>query len=224
MDKAGNLETRKKSKDIGVKVNKLNSSVWETFLLIFDRRNNKKFLNFVKCSKCSKFGNYNGFTTTRLMTHKCTKVQTIESFLTSETTNLSKHEIDRLRDAATEFIVWDIRPLYTLEGEGLRNLLKPMIHVGKKYLKLNADIIERLIPSRYSMFRYTDKKAIDAIENFKANLAKSIQSVGGFSCTLDSYSDRYRCNTYLGITARLNIIEGENLEQKEYVISLNHID
>lgn len=114
--------------------------------------------------------------------------------------------IDAVRDAATEFIVRDIRPFYALEGEGLQNLLKTMIHVGKKYPRLALDYIKRLIPSRFTMRRHTDKKTIDAIKMIKTDLAKSIQSVGGFSCTLDLYSHRYRCNTYLCITARLNII------------------
>lgn len=194
LDKNGMIETRKKSEDTSVKLSMLKSTVWETFLLIFDRTNNKKIRNFVKCSKCSSFVAYNGSTTTSLKSHECNKLQTIDSFLKSEKTKLSKNDIDAIRDAATEFIVRDIRPFYAIEGEGLRNLLKTMIRVGKNYRMLSEDDIKRLLPARMTMHRHVDKKAVDATEMIKADIAKSIQSVGGFIFRQISVQSLFRNN------------------------------
>lgn len=228
LDRAGKLSARLRYEVEKKKVKRLSSNVWKSFLLVFDATNNRKIANWVKCSKCSDFCRYNGVTTSKLLKHKCLKngQPTIGNFFASTSTRLvklSKTEVTQVRDAASEFIVKDIRPYYALEGSGLQKLCKTMIDVGRKHPNITEADIERIIPSRWIMRRHIDTKASNIKEQLKNYFKQAIDTVGGFSCTLDLYTDRYKCITYMGITAKLNIFDGENVIQKEITVHLVQI-
>lgn len=173
---------------------------------------------------------YNGTTTSKLLSHACQidKQPRINDFLSSSTSNaspasFSREEIDEIREAASQFVVNDIRPFYAVEGEGLRNFLKAIVKVSKRHPNMSEADIDRLLPSRRVIKRYVYNKSIEMKKIIKNDFKRAIESVGGFCVTLDLYSDKYKCNNYLGITAKMNILSGDEIEQKEYVINLDAI-
>lgn len=46
------------------------------------------------------------------------------------------------------FVIKDLRPFKAIEGEGMMDLLKVMVHLGSKYPWMTDDDIEDLIPCR----------------------------------------------------------------------------
>lgn len=221
------IYTQLKSQDAGVNRNKVKSNVWQNFLLIFNATNKKKISNFVQCSKCLSFEKYNGSTTTVLNRHKCHKTNSqanIESFFFNKKTNFTKRDTEDIRNACVEFVVSDIRPFYAIEGSGLRNLMKTLIRLSKRYPNLSEKDIERIIPSRQTIQRHTAIKADEIRAIIIVDISKVIEDTGGFSCSIDLYTDKYRSISYLGITANLNIIEEENIIQKRYVLHLDKVD
>lgn len=176
----------------------------------------------MKCLKCTKFMPYNGVTTSKLLSHNCQndKQPKINNFLTTaRSVNFSKQEIDEIKEAASEFVVNEIRPFYAVEGQGLRKFLRTIVKISKRHPNLNEADIDRLLPSRKVVQRHVFNKSIKMKELIKNDFKRAIESVGGFCCTIDIYSDKYKCNSYLGMTAKLNIINGEEIEQKEYIVT-----
>lgn len=110
-----------------------------------------------------------------------------------------------------------------MEGEGLRALLRTFAQLGRKYPHISDGQIDKILPSRPTMHRHIMSINEKIKSQIKADLQKAIQTIGGFSCTLDLYTDRFRSISYLGITAKMNILEKECVIQKEYVVHLNYI-
>lgn len=225
LDKANQLTMKTKHEYEDKNANKIKSKVWQSFFLIIDKTSDKLIKNYVRCQKCSKFCAYNGETTSKLLKHKCRNLAqpTIQSFLSPplKSAQFSKSEIDTIRDAAAEFVVKDIRPFYAVEGQGLRNLIKSINNVSRKHQNLSDADIEYLIPSRKVVRNHVDDKAIKAQEIIKKDLARAIDTTGGFCCMIDLYTDRLKSNSYLGMVANLNFIEGEEIHKRRYVINLD---
>lgn len=228
LDKENQLTMKMRHEYERKSVNKIKSKVWQSFSLVFDKRTDKLIKNYVRCHKCSNFCAYNGETTSKLLKHKCKDhgQPTINDFISNSSkisAHFSKNEITAIRDAAVEFIVKDIRPFYAVEGDGLQSLIKTIAKISRNHPNLSDTDIERLIPSRKVVRSRVDDKGIEAHEMIKTDLARAIETTGGFCCMIDLYSDRYKCNSYLGIVAKLNIIEENEIHQREYVLNLDTV-
>lgn len=205
----------------------ITSDVWEKFHILSLKETNEIIKDWVQCSKCSKFLKYNGRTTTGLKRHICSfndnMSSTLDSFLSIGTLRFTETNKKIIRDGAEKFIVLDLRPYFALEGDGLRSFLRAAIQISKRYPSITEEDIDKLIPSRRTMNRHIDEKANTTVNSIKADFKKAIETVGGFSCTADLYSDKYKQKCYLGITAKLNIFENDCIIQKEHVIHLNEL-
>lgn len=211
----------------------LTSSAWQKFYVLTLKETGKPVNNWVQCIQCSKFLKYNGRTTSNLNNHTCSeknkKQITINSFANFASTthqgSIKFTEFDKqvIRDGAEKFIVKDLRPFFALEGDGLRSFLRAAIQIGKRYPCITENDIDRLIPSRRTMKRHVDEKSGYCIDLIKMDLKKAIDTVGGFGCTTDLYTDRYSHKSFLAITVKLNIFENDCISQKEYVIHLDEI-
>lgn len=226
LDKANQIMMKMKHEYDRKNANKIKSKVWQLFTLIFDKRDNKLIENYVRCQRCSKFVAYNGVTTSKLLNHKCQNLSqpTIQGFLSISNNNgakFSKNDIDAVRDAAAKFVVKDIRPFYAVEGEGLQDLIKTIAKINRKHPNLSDADIERLIPSRKVVRSHVDVKGILAQEIIKKDLVRAIETTGGFCLMIDLYTDKFKSNSYLGMVAKLNFIEGDEIYRRVYVLNLD---
>lgn len=209
--------------------NKIKSVVWKKFHVISHASTNQLIQNWVQCTACSSFIPYHNNTTSRLKDHVCKRNEnqlSMDNFVSREKEtpiNFLKEEIQNIREAACKFIVSDIRPFYAVEGEGLRALLRTFAQLGRKYPHISDAQIDKILPSRPTMHRHVMSINEKIKSQIQADFQKAIQTTGGFSCTLDLYTDRFRSISYLGITAKMNILEKECVIQKEYVVHLNYI-
>lgn len=231
--KAGKLSLTKRNEYTKKKSGpSIKSNDWEKFHIVTLKETSEVLKNWVQCSNCSKFLPYNRRTTTGLKQHKCPGLKNttfMDTFLSNEQTHMSKvrfSESDKklIRDAAEKFIVLDIRPFFALEGEGLRYLLKAAIEIGKRYPTITKEDIDKLIPSRRTMGRHVHMKAYNSKDQIKIDFKKAIDTVGGFSCTTDLCTDRYKSISYLAISAKVNIFENDSIIQKEFIVHMDQVN
>lgn len=112
------------------------SLVWNQFHEVIDKNTGLVVTNFVKCTICNQYYQYNGSTTSTLRRHKChkSKQQRIDTFFPGTTGNRKLSSSDKaiVLDAATKFVVKDLRPLQAVEGEGMVDLIITMVQMGAK--------------------------------------------------------------------------------------------
>lgn len=199
------------------------------------KETNEIITQWVQCGQCSNFLKYNGRTTTGLLKHKCPKKDkdqcVLDSFFSipekqseNRAIKFTKEDRQKIRDGAEKFIVQDIRPFFAIEGNGLRSLLRSAIQIGRKYPSITENDIDNLIPARLTMRRHVEGKAADSKKDITNSFQQAIDSVGGFSCTSDLYTDKYKSISYLGVTAKMNIIENDTIIQKEFIVHLDEFD
>lgn len=203
---------------------KVTSKVWNSFQVVGIVTNGiKNLTNFAQCKNCMRFVQYHLSSTTQLSRHKCdSRTQTtIEQCLRPRVT---KENIRTIRDAAAKFIALDIRPFYALEGDGLRDLLLTFAKITKKYGNLTATEIEHLLPLRMTISRHIHDKFLQSKVIMINDFNRALEFLGSFSCTTDIYTDCYKSNSCLGITAFLNLVVNEKIVQKRYVMNLDKLD
>lgn len=148
----------------------------------------------------------------------------MQLFITNKRIKFSESDIDKVRNAAMQFVVKDIRPFYAVEGEGLRCLCKTMILLGRKYPQMSDADIESLIPHRTVIRERVDDKAEEIQQTIKANFRKALKYPDGFSCTTDLWTDDFKQISYMCLTAHINILEDEVIRHKKYIFHLDSID
>lgn len=153
--------------------------------------------------------------TMQLLRHKC--VQYREKELKID----NKH-FDGLKKAAAKFICMDLRPFKAVECDGLQELVMAGVKLGKKYPKLSMADLKRSFPTRNTVKNMVTSEAHDAKESIKALFKQAIKN-GGFGCTLDLWSDNYKHNSYLAMTANMYLVEGDQVIQKRIVFHLETI-
>lgn len=209
--------------------NRIKSNVWELFQMIIDETTEEKSVvsNHVRCSSCSKFFAYNGETTTSLLRHSSCGKQHSSLFkflVNKKPTEFNKIDLNNVREAAMKFVVKDRRPYYAIEGDGLIDLCKAMIDIGRKYPNMSNEDFARVIPSRQTIANDVIKKAEEVVQMISKDFRKTLTYPGGFACTGDLWTDNYRRESYLTITAHLNLFEENTVVPKMYIINLNSID
>lgn len=203
---------------------KVTSKVWNSFKVVGILTNGvNNITNFAQCKNCMKFVQYNRSSTTQLSRHKCDGWPqfTIEQCLRPRVT---KEDITAIRDAAAKFIALDIRPFYALEGDGLKDLLLTFAKITRKYGNLNKLEINRLLPRRLTISRYIHDKFLQSKAMMIDDFQRALEFPGGFSCTTDIYTDCHKSNSYLGITASLNLVVNGKIVHKRYVMNLDKLD
>lgn len=217
------------------------SEVWTFFDLVGMELDGKKHMtNFAMCKRCATYIQFNHSATTQLTRHKCEKYDRTQTLCTSFSqerscpgpghskqdnlpAKVTQEDIMKVREGCAKFIALDIRPFFAVEGEGFKALLKSIIEICNKYDNLNENDIVRLLPGRLTMARYIEKIEANVKAIMKTDFQKAIDCSGGFSCTADEYTDCYKSNTYLGITASLNFVENGKIQRKSYVVYLNKV-
>lgn len=222
MQKSDQLQMRSKVEN---SEKRLTSNVWLSFNEIVDKSNNKVISNFVECIKCNSFAQYNGISTTQLLRHVCLKKQrNLDFFLSKNKCEIAHEDKAKITNACVKFISKDLRPYYAVEGEGLIDLLKSMVNIGRKYSFISDSDIEKIIPSRNTVKSYVEKYAQEMISNVKKYFQCAIKYPGGFSCTTDLWSDDQKQITYICITAHINLIENNAIKSKRLIIHLDQFD
>lgn len=204
---------------------KVKSEVWLLFHEIVDTSNSKVISNFVRCSKCNEFQEYNGSSTTQLNRHKCSKPQqTLDLFVKSNKTKIKEEDFEKVKNACVKFITKDIRPYYAVEGDGFFDLMICMINIGMKYPYISESEIEKLIPSRNTVKGQVEKFAGDMKSKITNYFRQALEYTGGFSATTDLWSDDFKNNTYICLTAHINLFENKKIVSKRFIMHLNKFD
>lgn len=195
------------------------SCVWNVFYAIVNE-NDEEVDQFYYCIKCHEIKYRHGSegTTTQLLRHRC---------VTENTTRKSIEPIDtvfieKLKEAAAKFVCLDLRPMYALEGDGIRELFMAGFKMGKRYPKMSVENLMEHFPTRKSVKTVIATVANDAKQKIKAMFKSAIEE-GGFGCTVDMWTDKHRHNTYMGMTANVYISTDECIEQKRIVFNMEHI-
>lgn len=197
----------------------------------------KLMTNYAVCKNCSKYIQFNHSATNQLSRHKCNNgnTQTTISLFTDNGSSSSsirnrflpvkvtREDIMKVRDGVSKFVALDIRPFSAVEGDGLKEMIKSVVEGCNKYENLNDSDVDRLLPSHQTVARHIDVTHLNAKAIMKTDFQKALKFPGGFSCTADEYTDQYKSNVYLGITASLNLIENDKIQRKSYIVHLNKI-
>lgn len=188
------------------------SDVWDVFHVIVNDEGHE-LDQFFYCIKCEQIMYIRSAATTQLLRHPC---------ISPSSANIDTVSIDKLNKAAAKFVCMDLRPMHALEGEGLREIFKAGIELGKKYPKASTESLMENLPSRKSVKTIIANEANDAKQNIKAIFRSAIKE-GGFGCTLDLWSDNYKHNSYMGMTANVYIATDDCIELKRIVFSMEHV-
>lgn len=188
------------------------SEVWDVFHVIVNEKGDE-LDQFFYCIKCEQIKFIRSSATTQLLRHSC---------ISTSSANVDADSIDKLNKAAAKFVCMDLRPMYALEGEGLCEIFKAGIELGKKYPKANTESLMANFPSRKSVKTIIANEANDAKQNIKA-IFKSAIKQGGFGCTLDLWTDNYKHNSYMGMTANVYIATDDCIELKRIVFNMEHV-
>lgn len=209
------------------------SDVWGKFRII--KCDNIKIPNFVYCSTCGSFCAYNGNTTSRLISHKCSvntdvNQNTIEQLsgfdvvpMKKPKINFSSDDLRIVRDASSKFIVNDLRPFYAIEGNGLISLAQSILHISKKYPNIGPADIEAILPSRNTLRTHLTNSVQAVREKITFELKKSLQYPGEFAISVDLWKDNYRGNSYAGVIAHTNIEENNKFVRKSFVCCVKEV-
>lgn len=136
---------------------------WSAMRLIFDETN-IQVQDFFYCSKCHKIFNLNlrnsGQSLKRHVEKTCRPIAPggIEEYFEREfqPTKKKKITIDdkiMIRDAAVTYIVSDMRPISSLNGDGMAQLLSKMTSIGSRYGHITENMMSemKLVPSRQTV-------------------------------------------------------------------------
>lgn len=199
------------------KINARDSPIWNTFHLLFDKDENE-VLGFYFCTKCEKVV-YSPFavagSTTQLLRHGCVPNQ-------HKGFTIDNAEFETLKRAAAKFVSLDLRPFQAVECPGLLELTMADVNLGKRYQNMTIDDLYHVFPTRNTIKDMVKADAENAKDSIKILFRKAMNN-GGFGCTLDLWSDSYKYNSYLAMTADMFLVEGNEIVQKRIVFHMGKI-
>lgn len=170
------------------------ATTWKTMRYVYDECE-QIIPDFYFCSKCQMI-----FNLILRDSGKCLKLHVdnncygreagIDAFFAPEYQPVKKRKIavdDKMsvRDAAIAFVVQDMRPINSLNGEGMTSLLSKMTFIGAKYGALTEEAIAELkiIPSRQTVsaliwfsLKGHSIKTVDYFTDYAAHWRKSRKS------------------------------------------------
>lgn len=140
------------------------TDTWAKWRMIFDEADHL-MKDYYYCSCCSAIYNVN-----ITNSGKCLKIHAMECVpIAKENDRIDTHfsstyhpnkkrkilieDRKSITQAAINFVVNDLRPICSVEGDGLNNLLSKMTFIGVKYGAMSVKDLEasRLIPSRQTV-------------------------------------------------------------------------
>lgn len=200
------------------KPNARSSSVWNVFHEIIDDDGNA-IDQFYFCTNCKtvEHSTRSGGSTTKLLRHPC--VIPVERNLV----NVNSRDLDKIKRAAAKFVCMDLRPINAIECSGLRELIWTGIELGKKYPVLTAEDFFQFFPSRNTVKSIIADEAIRAKNAIKILFRNSIKQ-GGLGCTLDLWSDSFKSNSYMAMTANVVLVSETCIQQKPLVFHMGYIE
>lgn len=137
---------------------------WGLMRLIYDE-SGEVLPDHYFCSKCAKIYNLklcNNGKTLKRHAEKCSSREQITDFFVSElaqpqTKKIKLEDRELVKDAAMEYIIRDMRPISSINGDGMRNFISRITYIGAKYGHLTPDAVEKtkLLPSRQTVFFFS---------------------------------------------------------------------
>lgn len=122
-----------------------------------------------------------------------------------------------------KFVSCDLRPFYAVEGSGLNTLLCSVFEFGQSYTNLSRSEFQQTLPSRATVQRYIENKALLSHEMITEKLLTAFKNYGGFACTADLWTDKYRQITYLSITGHISVLYDTEIKHERYVLCIEEI-
>lgn len=203
----------------GKKSNIRKSIVWTVFDQILDA-DNVPVNNFFHCNKCKEIRFANESATTQLLRHPCV-AESIPS-KTSDNIRISQSDIDELKKAAAKFVCLDLRPFNAVECPGFFDIVMAGVKLGQKYPRLTKDDLKKILPGRKAIKNMVTADALDSKETIKLLFREAINQ-GGLGCTLDLWTDKYKHNTYMAMTANFGVTKEKEIEMKRMVFYMGNI-
>lgn len=199
------------------KSNIRSSSVWEVIHEIVDDTGNA-IDQFYFCTECEAvlYSARSSGSTTKLLRHACAnRPARIEM-------NVNPNDLDKIKRAAAKFICMDLRPFNALECTGLQELVWVATELGKKYPTITRERFFQLFPCRNTVKSIISDGAVRAKNEMKVLFKKSMEQ-DGLGCTMDMWTDRYKANTYMAMTANVFLIRDDFIEHKRLVFHMGQI-
>jgi len=173
---------------------------WQNFNLIFYAINSEKYLGYAMCQSWKMLLKHDRAKsgTTYLHVHRQScKASITESSSSSKqsqpkvTSYFNKQSLPvsakkDLINACMQYVATDLRPLNSLEGKRLLNLLQTCIKLGAKYGNMSTDVA---IPSRHSVKRKLGETASGIKSNLCEKVITAITENGLNGLTSDMWSD-----------------------------------
>lgn len=154
--------------------------------------------------------------TTELLRHHC-----VETAL-SNPLPVSKFDHEVVKNAAAKFIAYDLRPFNAVECPGFQEIFLAGVELGQKYPLLGMDDFKRVLPSRHTVKNTIKEVAQNAKVCMTSLFREAIQQYG-FGSTLDLWTDSYKHNTYMAMTANIYLLRNTGIENKRLVFYMGHI-
>lgn len=132
---------------------KVKSHVWETLEYVYDEQN-VVLKDFYFCPDCKAvfYTNIAKSGTNSLRRHSCVSKKPdpsqplISGFSERNASDISPTDKKKIKQAACNFVVQDVRPMNIVHGLGLANLIAVFISIAQRYGKLKSEDILRLLP------------------------------------------------------------------------------
>ena len=187
---------------------KKKSEVWSAFSALYYAESND-YVGYVKCKKSEKIFKHHmsNSGTSHLLKHanSCHKdaggaFSTSQSSITAfykKKTPAPRTAKEKLHLACVEFVCRDLRPLKSVEGAGMVNLVQAAIDVGAQHGKLDAKCV---LPSRNTLKRKLVESAAECKISLSDSIKAAIKSNGIVGMTLDLWTD-IKLRHFLCITA-----------------------
>lgn len=212
--KSGNFTSR----DVKKRSSKKKSPVWSDIKQIVDCNGND-ITGFFSCNTCKEVIENQSYekhgTTTPFTRHDCKKAKnqtSIEQFATASKTHqqrktkISQQHQQKLREGCVQYVCNDLRPYYAVEGKGLRELVYACMLIGQAYPHLSREEFDENFPKRSTVQREVQPRVQIAKEEMKSKLQDAYEKNGGFACTADLWTDRFRQRTYLSLTGHISCL------------------
>lgn len=112
------------------------SIVWQCFRIILNDKNEQvdQFFYCVSCGDIQYCARSDG-STTQLLRHSCVKSLSAGQ----STLQIDTRSIEKLKKAAAKCVCLGLRPINSIECEGVRELFRAGIELGQKFPKANVD-------------------------------------------------------------------------------------
>lgn len=201
-----------------IKADARTSPVWNIFHEIFNDEDELE-MHFVYCTKCHAIKYTRNATTTQLLRHDCV-VEMIPG--TSSGIKVDRIDFENMKNAAAKFVSLDLRPFNAVECPGFYEIVMAGVKLGQKYPNLTKDDLLSNFPRRKAIKDMVAKDATESKNYMKSLLRKAIEQ-GGLGCTADLWTDKYKHNSYMAMTANFYEVQNDKIEQRRFTFYMGNI-